>query len=104
MATYQYNAVKLADKSKIQGTINAESERQARELLREQELYPTSVQLLKTDTQQEKKSKTKKQSSFQLMIADKLSKVGMAEKITFTQNLEMMVKAGIPLTEALLYM
>src|SRR5258706_326440 len=38
------------------------------------------------------------------MIAEKLSKIGMEEKVSFTQNLEMMVKAGIPITEALLYM
>lgn len=103
MATYQYNAVKIADKSRIQGTIHAENERQARELLREQELYPTSVKLLKADAQEEKKPKGKQQSPIEAWMSEKLSKVGMQEKISFTQNLEMMVKAGIPITEALLY-
>lgn len=104
MATFQYYAVRLTDKTKIQGTINAETERQARELLREQELYPTSVKLLKTDKQADRKGKAKQRSAFENMIAEKLSKVGIQERITFTQNLEMMVKAGIPITESLLYM
>lgn len=103
MTTYQYTAVRISDKSKIQGTINAESERQARELLREQELYPTSVKLLNM-TQSEKPSRKKQPSFIELWIAEKISRVGGQEKIAFTQNLEMMVKAGIPITEALLYM
>lgn len=109
MATFHYTAVKLADKSKSEGTINAETEREARELLRQQELYPTSVKLLAVDNQRSNAAaasdrKKKQQSQFNMMIAEKLSKIGMQEKITFTQNLEIMVRAGIPITEALLYM
>lgn len=104
MATFQYDAVKLSDKSKIKGTINADNERHARELLREQELYPTTVKLLKSDKIEETVDKVKGQSYIQQLIAEKLSKVGMQEKLSFTQNLEMMVKAGIPITESLLYM
>ncbi len=104
MAIYQYSAVKQGNKNKVRGTINAENERHARELLREQELFPTSVKLLKSVTQDRGSKKAEASSPFQEMIAEKLSKIGMEEKISFTQNLEMMVKAGIPITEALLYM
>jgi type IV pilus assembly protein PilC len=104
MATFQYVAVRISDKSKVQGTINAESERQARELLREQELTPTSIKILKTEKAGEKKEKAKEKSAFSAMIEEKFSSIGLSEKVSFTQNLEMMVKAGIPITEALLYM
>ncbi len=102
MGTYQYSAVRKTDKNVIKGTINAENEHQAREYLREQELFPTSVKLLSTSAKKEKKKK--EPTAMELWIADKLSTLGMQEKIAFTQNLGMMVKAGIPLTEALLYM
>jgi general secretion pathway protein F len=101
MATFQYQAVKMTTKMKVQGTINAESERHARELLREQELYPTALKPLKVLG---RKKKEKSQSPIELWIKEKTSNVGLAEQISFTQNLEMMVRAGIPITEALLYM
>jgi len=103
MPTYQYRAMRIADQNKIQGTINAETERQARELLREQELYPTEVKPLISKSEEGHKNK-KEPSAIELWLADKLATVGTQERITFTQNLQMMVKAGIPITEALLYM
>jgi len=105
MPTYQYQALRLSDQNKIQGTIIAETERQARELLREQELYPTAVKVLQMSKEEERtKKKSREPSAFELWTADKLSRIGMQEKISFTQNLEMMVRAGIPITESLLYM
>lgn len=104
MATYQYNALKRSDKSMIKGTINAESERQAREMLREQELFPTSIKLVKTARTEDKKLREKESSPVQEWISEKLSFIGLGERISFTQNLGMMVKSGIPITEALLYM
>jgi len=103
MPTYQYRALRIADHNKIQGTINADTERQAREFLREQELYPTEVKPLISKSEEGLTNK-KKASAFDLWVADKLAKIGIQERISFTQNLEMMVKAGIPITEALLYM
>lgn len=104
MVTYQYKALRKADNSLIQGTISAQDERQAREFLREQELYPTSVKLLLKPQPSEPKKQEKTQSSFEMWLAEKLCTMGIKEKLAFTQNLEMMVKAGIPITEALLYM
>lgn len=104
MATFQYSAVRRTDQTTVKGIINAESERQAREFLREQELFPTSVKPLQAAKPEEKKQKTKEESPLQRYVSEKLSTVGLQEKITFTQNLGMMVKAGIPITEALLYM
>jgi type IV pilus assembly protein PilC len=105
MSTYQYTAVKITDKSQVQGTIHAESERHARELLREQELYPTLIKRIKAaDPTIDKKRLKGKAHPLQDWLVEKVSNIGLQEKITFTQNLEMMVKAGIPITEALLYM
>lgn len=100
MTVYQYSALRFKDKSRVQGTINAETERQVRELLRDQELYPTSIKVVK----EKEKRKAKESSRFQTWISEKIGRIGIQEKITFTQNMEMMVKAGIPITEALLYM
>lgn len=99
MATFQYVAVHKTNKQKVQGTINADNERQARELLRQQELYPTSVKPLKSSVGK-KKGKKRADNNF----LSRFDKVGLKEKLTFTQNMGIMAKAGIPITEALLYM
>jgi type II secretory pathway component PulF len=50
MISFQYSALNLQDKSKTSGTISASDEREARELLREQNLIPTSIQVIKSQT------------------------------------------------------
>ncbi len=67
---------------------------------------PTSVKPLKVDkeTGTPARKKKKQPSAFEMAVAEKLATIGMKEKIAFTQNIEMMVKAGIPITESLLYM
>lgn len=104
METFQYTAIKMGDKTKVQGTINAENERHARELLREQELYPTSVKPLKVAKTMDSRRGKGGKDPLSAWLEEKTSKVGLNEKIAFTQNLAMMIKAGIPVTEALLYM
>ncbi|MCA9807790.1 MAG: type II secretion system F family protein, partial [Cyanobacteria bacterium HKST-UBA06] len=102
MATFQYIAVKKGKKDKVKGTINAESEGQARQMLRKQELYPTSVKPLKSARDKKKKAGKKSRSEEDLFA--RFQKVGLTELMTFTQNMAIMSKAGIPVTEALLYM
>ncbi|MBX2860741.1 MAG: type II secretion system F family protein, partial [Vampirovibrio sp.] len=89
------------DRSKVNGVINAESERQARELLREQELLPTKLSAVAAFTKPVKKGQSIF-SGFQ-GIFQRIFGVGSKEKIAFTRNMEMMLKSGIPLTEALFY-
>ncbi len=104
MIAYQYEALKLSDKSRVQGTINADTERHARELLREMDLYPTQIKPFKLKAPGDQKAKAKTPSAFDAWIAEKTAHIGLQEKITFTQNLEIMVRSGIPITEALMYM
>jgi general secretion pathway protein F len=97
MPAYQYQALKLGDKTRSSGVINAASEREARELLREQDLVPTT---LKVVAKAEIKHKGLPLPGF---VRKFLNRVGSKEKVTFANNLGMMVKSGVPLTEALMY-
>jgi type II secretory pathway component PulF len=46
MPSFQYEALKIGDRSRMTGVINASSEKEARELLREQELMPTKIKII----------------------------------------------------------
>lgn len=83
MAAYQYQAIKKSG-STCKGVIEADSERQARQLLREKGLVPTSVQPLKRAKQSIHKNKL---SSQDLSL--------------FTRQLATLLAAGIPLEESL---
>jgi type IV pilus assembly protein PilC len=98
MASFQYEALKISDRSRITGVINAPGEKEARELLREQNLIPTKISVIKSGGAQAGK-KLDPISAFMQQIMG----VGSKDKIAFTRNLGMMIRAGIPVTEALLY-
>lgn len=83
MGAFQYQALKKTG-SPSKGVIEADSERHARQLLREQGLIPVSVQTYK-------KSKQSKHN-------DKLRAVHLA---LFTRQLATLLAAGIPIDEAL---
>jgi type IV pilus assembly protein PilC len=100
MPSFQYEALKISDRSKLNGVINASSEKEAREKLREQELIPTKIKVLSNDL--DKTAGAKKKGAIGKFI-DKFKGVGLKDKLTFTRNMSMMIKAGIPVTEALLY-
>lgn len=103
--TFQYTAVKPGQKEKFTGTIQAENERQAREFLREKELCPIQIKALSSAEENLQKTFKKKQKSKAVLwLTEKLAFVGMKEKMLFTQNLALMLKAGIPITEVLMYM
>ncbi|MDX2085844.1 MAG: type II secretion system F family protein [Candidatus Melainabacteria bacterium] len=97
MPTYQYNALKMSDRSRVSGVINANTEREAREMLREQELVPTQLKVVTTDPNQVRSKNPIK------IVMQLFSGVGSKELITFTRNMSMMFKTGIPVTEALMY-
>jgi general secretion pathway protein F len=83
MAAYQYQAI-TSSGSSSKGVIEADSERQARQLLREKNLVPIEVQAVK-------RSHTSKQKN-------KLSAPDLA---LFTRQLATLLAAGIPVEESL---
>lgn len=102
---FQYTAVRPGAKDKIQGTIKASSEREAREFLREKELTPLTIKAIQNaDSAVAKIFAKKAPNKAQLWLAEKLSTFGLKEKLSFTQNMALMLRAGIPITEVLMYM
>lgn len=85
MGAYQYNALKK-NGSTSKGVLEADSERHARQLLRDQGLIPTHVNIL---TQQRSGSATKK------------GKISAADLSLFTRQLATLLAAGIPVEESL---
>ena len=83
MGAYQYQAINKSGNS-AKGVIEADSERHARQLLREKNLFPTLIQTLK-------KSNLNKHK-------DKISAQDLA---LFTRQLATLLSAGIPVEESL---
>lgn len=104
--SYNYIAVKIGSTDKVQGTIAATTEREARELLREKNLHIVSIKQLDSSDESFLKFARKQAQSNKaiLWLGDKISWIGIKEKILFTQNVGLMLKAGLPITEILLYM
>lgn len=97
MSSFQYEALRMNDRSKVNGVINAPTEKEARELLREQNLMPTKISVIDNDVLSSKKRNPVTELIQQVMgIGDK-------DRIAFTRNMGMMIRAGIPVTEALMY-
>ena len=67
-------------------------------MLREQNLIPTKIAILTSDTNRN----GQKKNTFGQMI-QRFMGVSAKDKIAFTRNVGMMVRAGIPVTEALMY-
>jgi type II secretory pathway component PulF len=97
MASFQYEAMKISDRSRASGLISAATEKEARELLREQNLIPTKISVISSDT------KGGKKNNFLVDIIQGFMGIGSKDKIAFTRNMGMMIRAGIPVTEALMY-
>lgn len=97
MASFQYEALKISDRSRTNGVITAASEKEARELLREQDLIPTKIAVITSDL------KNGKKANFLAEIVQNVMGVSSKDKIAFTRNMGMMIRAGIPVTEALMY-
>jgi type II secretory pathway component PulF len=98
MASFQYEALKINDRSKVNGIINAGTEKEARELLRDQNLIPTKLAIVSTDISRN----GKKINPITAMIQNVMG-ISTKDKIAFTRNIGMMIRAGIPVTEALMY-
>jgi len=96
MAKFKYKALK--DNTKfVEGEIEAQSLREARELIRNLGFVPTKVYTedtvlpdVRVVTKQEKATATVR-----------INKLSLAQKINFTSQLETLLSAGIPILEAL---
>ncbi|WP_454780939.1 GspF family T2SS innner membrane protein variant LspF [Legionella sp. WA2022007384] len=84
MGAYQYQALQKNGNT-AKGVLEADSERHARQLLRDQGLIPTQIRVL---TQQRSGSQTK-------------SKISAADLALFTRQLATLLAAGIPVEESL---
>jgi type II secretory pathway component PulF len=99
MATFQYEALRLQDRSRTTGVISADNERHARELLREQELITTRIKAVGGAHAMG----TKKRGFNPLALVQGFQGLNDTDRISFARNLAMMIKAGIPLTDGLLF-
>ncbi|WP_373532483.1 type II secretion system F family protein [Vampirovibrio sp.] len=97
MASFQYEAMKISDRTRANGVISAATEKEARELLREQNLIPTKIAVISSDT------KGGKKNNFLVELIQGFMGISSKDKIAFTRNMGMMIRAGIPVTEALMY-
>ncbi|KTD00830.1 GspF family T2SS innner membrane protein variant LspF [Fluoribacter gormanii] len=84
MGAYQYQALQKNGNT-AKGVLEADSERHARQLLRDQGLIPTQIRVL---TQQRSGNQTK-------------SKISAADLALFTRQLATLLAAGIPVEESL---
>ncbi|MEH6822973.1 MAG: type II secretion system inner membrane protein GspF [Motiliproteus sp.] len=89
MTAYNYRALDAKGSAK-KGTLEADSERQARQQLRDLGLLPTQVDAVSDQTEQQHKT------GFRLELALSRSDVAL-----FTRQLSTLVEASIPLEEAL---
>jgi type IV pilus assembly protein PilC len=94
MGAYHYEAMRLDSKTRVKGVITANSEKEARVQLREQDMMTLKL----TAIQQGARAR-----SFNPLALFNPTGISAKDKIAFTRNLAMMVKAGVPVTEALLY-
>ena len=83
MGAYQYQAINKSGNN-AKGVIEADSERHARQLLREQNLIPTLVQTLKKSN-----------------ISKNKDKISVQDLALFTRQLATLLAAGIPVEESL---
>lgn len=85
MEAFEYNSLDISGK-KQEGVIQADNEKQARQLLRDQKLIPLTVTKVLTKTSQQRTIKTRlKKNELPLLI----------------RQLSTLIKAGLPLDEAL---
>jgi len=107
MPFYNYTAIKNG-KDVVKGKIEAESIKDARENLRRQNLTPTKIEE-QGKTSSKKTAASSSKSGFSLPFlkkkskTSKIKKLSMREKIDFTNTLFILLRTGIPLVEALLF-
>ncbi len=92
MPIFKYVALK--DKNLVNGKIEANDAREARETIRSMGLIPTNITA--DGSKAEKKA-------LEITKSGKVLKLSLQEKIEFTSTLQILVQSGIPIIESLLF-
>ncbi len=100
MKTYKYFAIKK-DGTKVEGKIEAENEKEARSAIMQLNLLPTRI-VNPDDSAYTQTAVRKKQAEERRQV--RLGKLSGREKIDFTATLQTLLKAGVPLIEALVFL
>jgi type II secretory pathway component PulF len=96
MTSFQYTAIHITDKSRTQGIISAPDLRQARELLREQQLVVTRIEAVAIRRQVHT-------IGFMHKLIGVFQKPDAKDVIVFSKNMAMMLRNGLAITEAMMY-
>jgi general secretion pathway protein F len=90
MAVYQYKAISKSTSKTIKGVIDADSLHQARQKLREQELYPTTI------------NETTHAATAETGISlKKHGRISTRDLALMTRQLAVLLRAGMPLVSML---
>lgn len=90
MPIYNYVALKN-NKEVVKGKIEAQNHKEARSIIRKMSLLPTQIS-----------EDTKGESS--AIIAKKIQKMSLQDKIDFTSTFQILIQSGIPVIEALMFL
>lgn len=90
MPIYNYTALKN-NKEVVKGKIEAQSHKEARAIIRKMSLLPTQIA-----------EDTKGDST--AIVAKKIQKMSLQDKIDFTSTFQILVQSGIPVIEALMFL
>ena len=99
MKTYKYFALKK-DGSKVEGKIEAETEKEARSAIMELGLMPTRI----VNPEGTMSAAERSQNKAEERKAVRLKKLSAREKIDFTATLQTLLRSGVPLIEALVFL
>ena len=94
MAVFRYVGMRAADGRNTKGVLDAESERDARRLLKQKGIYPTRMERV-----EHVKSEKGKGDRFRLFRRGYVPP--MRERIVFTRQMSSLLEAGFPVIEAL---
>ncbi len=100
MKTYKYFAIKK-DGTKVEGKIEAETDKDARSAIVQLGLFPTRI-VNPDESAFAEAAMRKKQAEERKKV--RLGKLSPREKIDFTSTLQTLLKAGVPLINALVFL
>ncbi|GAB0056534.1 Type II secretion system protein F [Candidatus Magnetaquicoccaceae bacterium FCR-1] len=94
MAVFRYEGMRAGGGRTVKGVLDADTERDARRLLKQQEIYPTLLERLEG-------SETSKRSPRRWSFKRGAPLPPMREKIVFTRQMASLLAAGFPVMEVL---
>ncbi|MBF0164629.1 MAG: type II secretion system F family protein [Magnetococcales bacterium] len=94
MAVFRYEGMRAGGGRKVKGVLDADTERDARRLLKQQEIYPTILERLEG-------GEAPKQSQRRWSFKGRAPLPPMRERIVFTRQMASLLAAGFPVMEVL---